>query len=128
MKNKLYFALTTLALTATLLFSALAQNNNAGSTHPPGEAKPQIQPKLKVEIKPTYLPCAGEAGGDVVSTVRVTNNTGATIPGQTLIYLQTSNGPDKEALSSALATRREVTLHAPKGNTPKSCQAWFFKN
>lgn len=111
LKNKLILMSTALALTATLLFSAQAQN----------------QSKLKIDFDPVYLPCAGAAGGDVTSTVRVTNNTSATIPSLTLIYLQTNNGKAQEALSGPLAASSSIILHTPKGGTPTSCKAWFFK-
>jgi hypothetical protein len=107
-----------------LLLSATAQNGQSAA-QPQTEVQPAAQGSLLgTQVK---LPCEGVSGGDVASTVRVTNNTGNTIPSQTVIYLQTSNGPDQEALSSPLANRRSANLNAPKGNTPKSCQAWFFK-
>lgn len=111
MKNKLRLTMTTLALTVTLLCAALAQD----------------KPKLKLELNPVYLPCVGVAGGDVASSVRVTNNTGATIPALTLVYLQTNNGKAQQALSHPLAAHAIANLDAPKGNAPAACKAWFFK-
>lgn len=127
MKNKLYLTITTLALTTALLLSVAAQNGNL-DPKPPSEATPVATPQGSLIGKQIKLPCEGVSGGDVASTVRVTNNTGSSIPSQTMIYLQTSNGAAKEALSSELPTRRDANLHAPKGNRPASCQAWFFKN
>lgn len=111
MKNKLMLTFTTLALTSLLLCAAMAQD----------------KAKLKLEFKPIYLPCVGVAGGDVASSVRVNNNTGAPLPALTLIYLQTSNGKAQQALSHPLAAQATAKLDAPKGNTPTSCKAWFFK-
>ncbi|MEK7830023.1 MAG: hypothetical protein AAB401_03005 [Acidobacteriota bacterium] len=127
MKNKLYLTITTLALTTALLLSVVAQNGNLDSK-PRAEANLVAAPQGSLIGKQIKLPCEGVSGGDVASTVRVTNNTGNSIPSQTMIYLQTPNGAAKEALSTELAARRNADLHAPKGNRPASCQAWFFKN
>ncbi|NOT59442.1 MAG: hypothetical protein HOP19_04365 [Acidobacteria bacterium] len=132
MKNKLMLTFTTMALTATMLMmTATAQKGgkkNQLDTHPPTDAKPKVinGPKIDLGTK-ISLTCKGAAGGDVTSTVRVTNQTGAEIPSLTMVYVQTDNGKAHEALSAPLARRGEAIIHAPKGNTPRSCEAWFFK-
>ena len=138
MKNKLMLTITTLALTAALMMmtmtTASAQKGgkkNQLNAHPPSDAKPKVPkimdgPKIDLGTK-ISLTCKGAAGGDVASTVRVTNQTNAEIPKLTLVYVQTDNGKAHEALSAPLARRGEAIIHAPKGNTPRTCEAWFFK-
>ena len=96
--------------------------------HPPTTTKAKLMqgPKIDFGTK-VELPCTGAAGGDVASTVHVTNNTADTIPALTMVYVQTDNGKAQQALSTPVARRGTAIINAPKGNTPRSCQAWFFK-
>ena len=131
MKNKLMLTMTTLALTAVLMMTATAQKGgkkNKLDAHPPSDAKPKVinGPKIDLGTK-ISLTCKGAAGGDVASTVRVTNQTSEVIPSLTMIYVQTDNGKAHEALDAPLARRGEAIIRTPKGNTPHSCEAWFFK-
>lgn len=131
MKNKLVTALTVLVLIGTLQIASPAQGRVQDSKfdpHPSTDTKPKIikGPKIDFGIR-VELTCEGVAGGDVVSTVRVTNRTAEAIPGLTMIYVDTPNGKAHEALSAALPRRGTAIIHAPKGGQPRSCQAWFFK-
>lgn len=117
MNNKFMLNFTAIALMALFSITALAQD---------GKPKTIKGPKIDLGTR-VDLPCAGESGGDVASTVRVTNNTAETIPASTMVYVQTNNGKAHEALSTAVARRGTAIIHAPKGNTPHTCQAWFFK-
>lgn len=130
MKTKLILTCTTMALSTMLLLTALAKPvPRTGSASPrTASTKSQMIQGQKIDLGTRIeLPCQGEAGGDVASTVRVTNNTADEIPALTRIYVQTDNGKAHEALSVPLARRRTAIIHAPKGGQPRSCQAWFFK-
>jgi hypothetical protein len=90
-------------------------------------AKPAPGPDIKFDLGTMIkLPCKGVYGGDVVSTVRVKNETGSPIPKLTKIFLSTSNGSAQRALDADLANGATADLYAPPGPAP-TCNAVFFK-
>lgn len=125
MKQILILVTLTMALTLT---AATQKGVGKNKLDPPTTTKAKLMqgPKIDFGTK-VELPCTGAAGGDLASTVRVTNNTADTIPALTLVYVQTDNGKAQQALSTPVARRGTAIINAPKGNTPRSCQAWYFK-
>jgi hypothetical protein len=109
LRSKLLSTIPTALFAAALLLTAVAQNPKPGTPNPPRTTATQSEVSSSATVqgnllgKRTKLPCRGVTGGDVASTVRVTNNTGHAIPKLTVIYFSTSNGAGKQALSNAMA-------------------------
>ena len=132
MKSKLFSIITTALFAAALLVTAIAQNpSKIARTNSSTDIQPSaatVLPQGSLLGKQVKLPCQGVRSGDIASFIRVTNNTGSTIPTNTLIFFSTSNGPGKQALDNALANGGTRELNAPPGSAPNSCEAWYFKN
>lgn len=128
MRSKLSAIVMTTIISAALLISVAAQQPRRGKLdpHPDTQTKPMVDGRIALGTQ-VKLPCKGVSGGDVRSTVQVKNTTGNPIPALTMIYLATSNGSGKEALSAALANNATANLYAPPGSAPSSCEAWYFK-
>ena len=109
MKSKSMIATLVLGLVMALTFAT--------------SATPQVKIDLGKQVK---LPCEALGGGDVVSTLKLTNNSGASVPSNTMIYFSTNIGNTKTRITSPIPNNTSKLFDGPAGD-PASCQAWFFK-
>ena len=109
MKSKSLIATFVLGLVMALTFAT--------------SATPQVKIDLGKQVK---LPCQVLSGGDVASNLQVTNNSGATVPADTLIFFSTNIGNLKWRITEPIAKNATKRFDGPAGD-PASCQAWYFK-
>lgn len=133
MKNRLMISLTAGVALAVCLMSSLAVTSNAQNNRPPQRTEPQrptgpIKPVMPAEK--VILKC-DPAQSDVAVLVKITNNTGQTIPQGTKLFYEVKkaglNG-NVTVASNGLAPNDYIKTSAGGHWTDSApCAAYYFK-
>ncbi len=115
MKNKLMIALALLTLSAASLLTAQAQNNREMSV-----------PK-NPKVNAVYIKCTPNHGGDVASSLTLTNTSGKTIAANQKIFIKNPAGSTFQSYAQPFAPNTSRDASGPAGNAGPTCQAWFLQ-